>query len=65
MQTDSSLYGLPRKAHFQLEDLKNLGVEECSSRTQAAPGNRSRNHSLHVSQVVLHPNTYLLSLQHQ
>ena len=31
---------------ISLEDLLNLGAEECSKWTQAAPGNRSKSHSL-------------------
>ena len=65
MQADSSSYELPRKPHFQLEHLWNLGVEECSSRTQVAPGNRSMNHSLPVSQLVFHPYPYFSSLLYQ
>ena len=65
-QCKQNLHHLSYQASpISIEDLLNLGVEECSNRTQAASGNRSKNHSLSVPQLVFHPRHYFPSLQPQ
>ena len=45
-QCKQNLHHLSYQASpISIEDLLNLGVEECSSRTQDAPGNGSKSHS--------------------